>query len=82
MVLAVTTLLTDLEPAVCLKACDQILNFRWHRGRMVLAAPKRSLARGLCSCWARRSAFQNSRFPQGLRCFAHSPETVIWCSRL
>ena len=47
MVLAVTSLLTYLEPAVCLMACDQILNFRWHRARMVLATLRRRLSRSL-----------------------------------
>ena len=47
MVLAVTSLLTYLEPAVCLKACDQILNFRWHRARMLLAKLRRRLSRSL-----------------------------------
>ena len=47
MVLAVTSLLTYLEPAVGFEACDKILNFRWHRARMVLAKLGRSLSRSL-----------------------------------
>ena len=36
MVLAMAPLLTDAEPAVVLEKCDEVLDFRWHRARIVL----------------------------------------------
>ena len=49
MVLAMTALLTHLVPAICLKARNQLLNFRWHRPLIVLRTPGSGFVRGMLS---------------------------------